>query len=127
LGVLTSRAGVGVRPATAELVEVVLNCRILFRKELDVNRRGRLAAAQALQAITTRSRMPPERLGLDSREAIRYLQTEDDLRATVAAVLASGGAGSGPLLQGMAGAQGAGRVHDLAGGLSGSTPSSLLR
>ena len=88
----TSRAGVvGFGPATAELVEVVLNSPdFLFRKELDVNRRGRLAAAQALQAITyTIADAPPERLGLDSREAIRYLQTEDDLRATVAAVLAS--------------------------------------
>jgi hypothetical protein len=82
---------VGFETATAELVEVVLNSPdFLFRKELDVNRTGRLAPAQLLQAVTyTAADAPPERLNLDSGAAGQYLRAGKEAAATIAAILAS--------------------------------------
>ncbi len=67
----------GVGSAAGDLVEVVLNSpRFLFRQELDVNDRNRLAPPQLLQAVTyTVADSPPEKLGLSSSTASEYLKS----------------------------------------------------
>ncbi|HRD77141.1 MAG TPA: DUF1588 domain-containing protein [Hyphomicrobiaceae bacterium] len=81
----------GPAQATGDLVEVTLNSPyFLFRRELETSRRGRLGAVQHLQAITfTLADTPPEALGLSSGDALQYLQTASDARASVDNVLAS--------------------------------------
>jgi len=83
--------GAGLAQATSELVEVVLNSpAFLFRKEVAVDPEHRLAPQQLLQVLTyTLADSPPDRLGLDSRQAESLLATPDKARATIAAILAT--------------------------------------
>ena len=73
------------------LVELALTSpEFLFRKEVHSERRGRMAAPQLLQALTYMiADAPPEALGLDAREALRFVQTPFDRHATTESVLAS--------------------------------------
>jgi hypothetical protein len=61
----------------------------LFRKEIDVNRRGRVAPAQALQSLSYMlADRPPEAIGLTSESAPVLLQTKADMERTVDGILA---------------------------------------
>jgi hypothetical protein len=82
---------IGFEKATGELVEIVLSSpHFLFRKEIDIDRRGRLAPAQLLQAITyTIADAPPEQLGLTPADAIRLQQSGGDALAILDSILAS--------------------------------------
>lgn len=97
---------VGVPQATAELVEVVLSSPdFLFRKELDVvaskslvkaskrpeaDPSGLLAPPQLLQALTyTIADVPPEKLGLNSADASRYLQSSVQARSAIQSIVTS--------------------------------------
>lgn len=102
--------GVGVAQAASELVEVVLSSPdFLFRKELDVvgagtaprplvkaskgpetEAGGLLAPAQLLQALTyIVADAPPEKLGLNSADARRHLQTAPEARAAIQSIVTS--------------------------------------
>ncbi len=82
---------VGANQAAADLVEVVLKSpNFLFRSELDVNRAGRLAPAQLLQAVTyTATDAPPEKLNLQSGLANQYLRTGQEAYATISEIVRS--------------------------------------
>jgi Protein of unknown function (DUF1588)/Protein of unknown function (DUF1595)/Protein of unknown function (DUF1592) len=82
---------VGANQAAADLVEVALKSpSFLFRNELDVNRTGRLAPAQLLQAVTyTAADAPPEKLNLQSGLAGQYLRTGTEAYATISEIVRS--------------------------------------
>jgi hypothetical protein len=84
-------ARAGFEQATGDLVEVVLSSpHFLFRKEIDINRRGRLSPAQHLQALSyTIADAPPDTLGLASQDALQYLQTEPATYKTIDRIVAS--------------------------------------
>jgi Protein of unknown function (DUF1588)/Protein of unknown function (DUF1592)/Protein of unknown function (DUF1595) len=88
---LKGARSVGANQAAADLVEVVLKSpNFLFRNELDVNRTGRLAPAQLLQAVTyTATDAPPEKLNLQSGQASQYLRTGTEAYATISEIVRS--------------------------------------
>lgn len=77
--------------AAGEIVEIVLNSpHFLFRKETDVDRYGRLAPAQLLQAVTyTLADAPPEAFGLDSSRATEFIGDGRAAAATIRTIAAS--------------------------------------
>ena len=81
----------GLGPATAELVEVVLNSPdFLFRKEVDVEADGTLVAAQRLETLAyTLADAPPEKLGLEPAASGRSGKTGAEVGALVDKVLAT--------------------------------------
>ncbi len=84
-------AKAGLAQATGDLVEVVLKSPdFLFRKELDVDWRGRLSPSQLLQALTyIIADSPPDALGFEPEAPRRHLATREVAQQTIATIVAS--------------------------------------